>query len=48
MLLALGQVDLDQWKESLHSYEKGKRTKRPFGKILPEIEKNFKSEIQNK
>lgn len=24
--------ELDAWKAEMHSYEKGKRTKKPFGK----------------
>ena len=32
MLLGLKPDEVDQWKESLHTYEKGKRTKKPFGK----------------
>ena len=28
---------IDEWKKELHAYEKGKRTKKPYGKSLPKI-----------
>ncbi len=37
MLLGLKQEELDDWKVSMHAYEKAKRTKRPFGQGQPEI-----------
>lgn len=30
--------DLNAWKTEMHTYEKGKRTKKPFGKSVPKNE----------
>lgn len=31
--------DVNTWKNEMHLYEKGKRTKKPFGKSLPTIDR---------
>ena len=48
MLLAPKQEQLDQWSQSLHSYEKSKRTKHPFGRKQPELDQNLKTQIVDK
>ena len=40
--------DLSNWKTEMHIYEKGKRTKKPFGKSLPAIERVTYSAIKSK
>ena len=29
--------ELDAWKAEMHAYEKGKRTKKPFGKTVAPV-----------
>lgn len=48
MLLGLSQSEIEDWKASLHTYEKVKRTKRPFGKQQPEVKVHTKMEVIDK
>jgi hypothetical protein len=40
--------DLKNWKMDMHSYEKNKRTKKPFGKSLPQIQYVTHHDAKNK
>jgi len=37
MIFDQSQNDLNAWKTEMHLYEKGKRTKKPFGKSISSV-----------
>lgn len=40
--------EIEGWKADMHTYEKDKRTKKPFGKSLPQVHRVTNYDVKNK
>lgn len=37
MIFDQSESNINAWKTEMHMYEKGKRTKKPFGKVVSQV-----------
>lgn len=48
MIFDQSESNINAWKTEMHMYEKGKRTKKPFGKVVSQVQHVTHEQIKAK